>query len=211
MLEDLLYRRTTPDGWGDWSGDMENNTFTVADVDGDGREELVVLTRPDIHAGFRGYVLDYDRDSGAVRIQFDGYPSFTFYGNGVLAEDDSHAQGVWSDDFWPHSLYRYLPETDSYELVGHLSAWEKQVSDINEGNLPPFPVEKDTSGAGILYYIHPISSYEYLGNIESRIDMAVDQSVYLEWLEPILEGSQPLELEYLPLTEGNIQTIAPTA
>ena len=37
--------------------------------------------------------------------------------------------------------------------------------------------------------------------------MAVDQSVYLAWLEPILEGSQPLELEYLPLTEENISQI----
>ncbi len=206
-LEDLLYRSILPDGTDYWSGSMEDNTFAVADVDGDGREELVFLTRPNIYAGYRGWVLDYDQSAGSVRVQFDGFPSLTFYSNGALAEDDSHAQGVWADDVWPHSLYRYLPESDSYELAGHVSAWEKAVSDINVGNLPPFPTEKDTSGMGILYYIHPVSSYEYLNTVDSRVNMAVDQSVYLEWLEPILGNAQPLELEYLPLTEENINRL----
>ena len=215
-LDDLLYRDTLPDGTEctpyseEYPGGferMEDNTFAVADVDGDGREELVFLTLPNIYAGYRGWVLDYDQSAGSVRVQFDGFPSLTFYSNGALAEDDSHAQGVWADDVWPHSLYRYLPESDSYELAGHASAWEKAVSDINVGNLPPFPTEKDTSGAGILYYIHPISSYEYLNTFDSRVNMAVDQSVYLEWLEPILGNARPLELEYLPLTEENINRL----
>ena len=207
VLENLLNNSILPDnsdGTGIFS-DMADNTFAVADVDGDGREELVLLTRPDIYAGYRGWVLDYYNN--ALVIQHEGFPSFTFYSNGAFAEDDSHAQGVWTDTFWPHSLYRYLPESDSYELAGHLSAWEKQVSDINPDSLPPFPTEKDKSGAGILYYIHPISSYEYLNTSESRVNIAVDQSVYLAWLEPILGDARPLELDYLPLTEENISRI----
>ena len=81
------------------------------------------------------------------------------------------------------------------------------ISDINPESLPPFPTEKDVSGAGILYYIHPISSYEYLNTSDSRVNMAVDQSVYLEWLEPILGDAKPVELEYLPLTEENINRL----
>ena len=211
VLENLLNNSILPDnsdGTGIFS-DMADNTFAVADVDGDGREELVLLTRPDIYAGYRGWVLDYYNN--ALVIQHEGFPSFTFYSNGAFAEDDSHAQGVWTDTFWPHSLYRYLPESDSYELAGHLSAWEKQVSDINPDSLPPFPTEKDKSGAGILYYIHPISSYEYLNTSESRVNIAVDQSVYLAWLEPILGDARPLELDYLPLTEENIAQIERSA
>ena len=211
VLENLLNNSILPDnsdGTGIFS-DMADNTFAVADVDGDGREELVLLTRPDIYAGYRGWVLDYYNN--ALVIQHEGFPSFTFYSNGAFAEDDSHAQGVWTDTFWPHSLYRYLPESDSYELAGHLSAWEKQVSDINPDSLPPFPTEKDKSGAGILYYIHPISSYEYLNTSESRVNIAVDQSVYLAWLEPILGDARPLELAYLPLTEENIAQIERSA
>ena len=211
VLENLLNNSVLPDnsdGTGIFS-DMADNTFAVADVDGDGREELVLLTRPDIYAGYRGWVLDYYNN--ALVIQHEGFPSFTFYSNGAFAEDDSHAQGVWTDTFWPHSLYRYLPESDSYELAGHLSAWEKQVSDINPDSLPPFPTEKDKSGAGILYYIHPISSYEYLNTSESRVNIAVDQSVYLAWLEPILGDARPLELDYLPLTEENIAQIERSA
>ena len=211
VLENLLNNSILPDnsdGTGIFS-DMADNTFAVADVDGDGREELVLLTRPDIYAGYRGWVLDYYNN--ALVIQHEGFPSFTFYSNGAFAEDDSHAQGVCTDTFWPHSLYRYLPESDSYELAGHLSAWEKQVSDINPDSLPPFPTEKDKSGAGILYYIHPISSYEYLNTSESRVNIAVDQSVYLAWLEPILGDARPLELDYLPLTEENIAQIERSA
>ncbi len=207
VLEDLLFHRNLPDGQNGEAifDDMSENEFALADVDGDGREELVLLTRPVIYAGYWGYILDYDQDTGAVRIQFDGFPSLTFYTNGALAEDDSHAQGVWTDTFWPHSLYRYLPETDSYELAGHLSAWEKSVSDINEGNLPPFPTEKDKSGAGILYYITPA---EDMGpDFHGYSTEEVDQSVYLEWLEPIIGDARPLELEYLPLTEENISRI----
>ena len=205
VLEDLFYRSILPDGT-DGTGsfhDMSENTFSLADVDGDGREELVLLTRPDIYAGFLGYILDYNNN--ALVIQHSGFPSFTFYSNGALAEDDSHAQGVWTDYFWPHSLYRYLPESDSYELAGHLSAWEKQVSDNNPDSLPPFPTEKDKSGAGILYYITPA---EDLGqNFTGHSMETVDQSVYLEWLEPILGDARPLEMEYLSLTEENINRL----
>lgn len=218
VLEDLLYRFTTPDGerWPPFDDenragfeDMLCNTFALADVDGDGRGELILLTRPNIYAGYRGYVLDYDADLDHVRIQFEGFPSFTFYSNGTLAENDSHAQRVWANDFWPHTLYRYLCETDSYEKAGYVSAWEKEVSDINPDTLPPFPNKKDISGAGILYYIDPPT--EYLDNNENRFNMAVDQSVYLEWLKSILENSALLELEYLPVTAENIQQITPTA
>lgn len=213
VLENLLYRSTTPDGaffFDDENGagfeDMSRNTFALADVDDDGREELVLLTRPNTYIGYQGYVLDYDANLDQVRIQFEGFPSFTFYSNGALAEDDSHAQGVWADDFWPHTLYRYLDGTDSYEKAGHVSAWEKEVSDRNSDTLPPFPIEKDISGAGILYYIDPRTEYSVL---EGRFNMAVDESVYLEWLEPILGDAAPLELEYLPVTAENIQQITP--
>ena len=205
VLEDLLYRSILPDGGEAIFEDMSENTFALADVDGDGREELVLLTRPDIYAGYRGYILDYYKN--ALVIQHEGFPSFTFYSNGAFTEDDSHAQGVWTDTFWPHSLYIYQPASDRYELAGHVSAWEKSVSDINVGNLPPFPTEEDKSGAGILYYIHPLSSYEHLNTLDSRVNMAVDQSVYLAWLEPVLGNARPLELEYLPLTAENIEQI----
>ena len=209
VLENLLNNSILPDnsdGTGIFS-DMADNTFAVADVDGDGREELVLLTRPDIYAGYRGYILDYYNN--ALVIQHSGFPSFTFYSNGAFAEDDSHAQGSWTSQFWPHDIYRYLPSSDSYELAGHVGAWEKVISDINRDSLPPFPTEKDVSGAGILYYITPA---EDMGPTFTGYSKdAVDQSVYLEWLEPILGDARPLELEYLPLTEENIAHIERSA
>ncbi len=205
VLENLLNNSILPDnsdGTGIFS-DMADNTFAVADVDGDGREELVLLTRPNIYAGYRGYILEYYNN--ALVIQHSGFPSFTFYSNGAFTEDDSHAQGSWTSQFWPHDIYRYLSGSDSYELAGHVDAWEKVISDINRDSLPPFPTEKDVSGAGILYYITPA---EDMGPTFTGYSKdAVDQSVYLEWLEPILGDARPLELEYLPLTEENINRL----
>ena len=205
MLENLLNNSILPDnsdGTGIFS-DMADNTFAVADVDGDGREELVLLTRPNIYAGYRGYILEYYNN--ALVIQHSGFPSFTFYSNGAFTEDDSHAQGSWTSQFWPHDIYRYLSGSDSYELAGHVDAWEKVMSDINPESLPPFPTERDASGSGILYYITPA---EDLGpDFHGYSKDAVDQSVYLAWLEPILGDARPLELEYLPLTEENISRL----
>ena len=45
-LEDLFYRSILPDGGEAIFEDMSENTFALADVDGDGREELVLLTQP---------------------------------------------------------------------------------------------------------------------------------------------------------------------
>ena len=205
VLENLLNNSILPDnsdGTGIFS-DMADNTFAVADVDGDGRGELVLLTRPNIYAGYRGYILEYYNNT--LVIQHSGFPSFTFYSNGAFTEDDSHAQGSWTSQFWPHDIYRYLSGSDSYELAGHVDAWEKVMSDINPESLPPFPTERDASGSGILYYITPA---EDMGPTFTGYSKdAVDQSVYLAWLEPILGDARPLELEYLPLTEENISRL----
>ena len=201
VLEDMLWNNLLPDGTQvsdeSLTGYIFDNTYAVADVDGDGREELVIYFRTVPTAGHRSWVLDYDKDTGSLRVQYEGCADLTFYSNGALREDDSHAQGSWIYDFWPHSLYTYQPDTDTYQLAGHLDAWEKRVSDENPENLPPFPGEKDESGAGILYYITPA---EELGdNFTGYSKEPVDQSIYQAWLEPVLEAAQPLELHFRTL------------
>ena len=204
VLEDMLWRDILPDGTQvseeSMSGYMFENTFAIADVDGDGREELVIRFTTALAAGYRSWVLDYDQSTDSVRIQYEGSPSLTFYTNGAMAENDSHAQGSWTADFWPHTLYTYRPEADSYEIAGHVDAWEKVVSDANPGNLPPFPVEKDESGAGILYYITPAEDIE--PNFNGYSKDLVDRSVYLDWLEPILGDAQPLLLDFRTLPDA---------
>ncbi|RKI69400.1 hypothetical protein D7V91_05910 [bacterium 1xD42-67] len=197
----MLWENILPDGTqipeGSLSGYMFENTFAVADVDGDGREELVICFTTAPTAGRRGWVLDYDEPSDSVRIQYEGGPSLTFYTNGAMAENDSHAQGSWTSDFWPYTLYSYQPETDSYAPAGHVDAWEEKVSDEDPEDLPPFPVEKDESVANILYYITPGEDLgdDFIGYSRE----AVDQSVYQAWLEPILGDAQPLALRFRTL------------
>ena len=88
-------------------------------------------------------------------------------------------------------------ETDGYEEVGALDAWDFHVP------ADGFPWEIDTSGAGIVYYIYPAE----LDSSQWDAVEPVDQSVYLTWLNETLHGSQELELIYLPLTEENVRSL----
>ena len=204
-LEKLMNDYILPDGtdhsvdfdpeYGGPLGTMEENLFAVADVDGDGGEELVLQYLTTSNAGQRGLVSSWDPSGGLKTTEFAN-PALVFYENGAVREDWSHNQGKGGRQ-WPFFLYRYLPESDSYEEVGALDAWD---SDIPADG---FPREIDTSGAGIVYYIYPAE----LDSSQWDAVEPVDQSVYLTWLNETLHGSQELGLTYLPLTEENVRSL----
>lgn len=121
----------------------------------------------------------------------------TFYENGAVKAGWSHNQG-WGGRFWPYTLYLYHSETDSYEAVGMVDAWDREISDLNPG-FTPFPSEIDTSGAGFVYYI--------MEDGVSERPAPVDASVYNAWLENHLGGAAEIDTQYLALTEENIQLL----
>lgn len=204
-LEKLMNDYILPDGadhsvdfdpeYGEPLGTMEENLFAVADVDGDGGEELVLQYLTTSNAGKRGLVSSWDPSGGLKTTEFAN-PTLAFYENGAVREDWGHNQGKAGRQ-WPFFLYRYLPEIDGYEEVGTLDAWDSHVP------ADGFPWEIDTSGAGIVYYIYPAE----LDGSQWDTVKPVDQSVYLAWLDETLQGFQELELTYLPLTEENIRSL----
>lgn len=185
ILKNLLYSNVLPDGTA--SGLQGGSSqFAVCDVDGDGKEELVLLYDPGVTAGMAGYVIGYDRESGTTHIQLAEYPMFEFLANGNLKALDSHNQT--DGDMWPYSLYRYLPKDDSYEYVGHVHAADRKRL---EKHPEEYPAEVDISGTGTVYYV----SEDGWGTVP------IDEADYLAWLAENRGDCGMLEISYLPLTE----------
>ena len=48
-----------------------------------------------------------------------------FYNNGSLEVMWSHNQGSAGDALWPYTLYKYNKESDSYDVIAQVDAWDK--------------------------------------------------------------------------------------
>ena len=193
-LRNLRENGILPDGRaaeGPDSGAGEANSFAVADVDGDGKEELVLYYTTASMAGMSGYVAGYDEESGRLRIQLVDFPSLEFYGSGAVKAMLSHNQSL--GELWPYVLYTYLPQTDTYRQETTVMAWDKDRRATGEHG-EPFPEEVDRSGAGTVYYV---GSGWYEGE-------PMDEADYLAWEQEALEGSAQLTLRFYALTEESI-------
>lgn len=173
-------------------GDLSDNQFAVYDVDRDGQEELVVLFTTTITAGYRGLVYAWNSQSETIQLCLDEYPALTFYDNGAVIAEWSHNQGYSGEALWPYFLYRYLPEFDTYELVGAVNAWSKAC--LENG----FPAELDADGDGVVYYVMPSEYWE----LYDRFD-PVDGPAYEAWLDSYLGGAAELEIPYQSITPEN--------
>ena len=123
--------------------------YAITDIDGDGFEELLLMQETGVMASMDYLILD--GQGGQLRAELEEFPSLTFYENGYVRADASHNQGL-AGDFWPYALYRYDAESDSYQRIARVDAWDGRLHPQDyAGN--PFPKDADVSGAGIVYYV----------------------------------------------------------
>lgn len=185
-------------------GSVEGNLFAVHDVDGDGREELVLLWQNAAMAGQTETVYGFDAAAGEVRQELRDFPGVIFYEGGAAEAPWSHNQG-WANEFWPYTLYQYRPETDTYENMGSVDAWDKTL--MANG----FPRDVDADGDGMVYVLltdnwdftcheNPAAGTEYWYYEEPPVDGAE----YLRWRNGVVGDADFLELSFLPLTAENI-------
>ena len=173
---------------------MAENQFAVCDVDGDGREELLIqYNTASMVAGMQALIYDTD-ENGNLRLQFSEFPNLSFYDNGAIQAGWSHNQGL-AGDFWPYTLYVYDPESDLYRDVGSVDAWSRDYQPQN------YPAGTDTSGTGFVYYVYRDMGTEY------GLLPPVDESEYLSWREEYLAGAAELALPWQSLTAEQIQTL----
>lgn len=197
LLEDLLLYRIFPDGSPYEPFDDTPDQFALADVNGDGAEELLLSASNSYMAGMRFYVLAFDEEAGKLREEMNEWPALSFYGNGIAKADASHNQGRAGDALWPYTLYRYDSEMKRYRPIAMVDAWDKQ---FGETYLEvPFPSEADTSGTGVVYYVMDPDNYV--------LENPMDITEYESWCEEQFGSEPPIHIPWTSLTKEAIQKI----
>lgn len=150
-------------------------SYAVADIDEDGKEELLInYSGANSMAGTVYYIYDYDRTTGEVYIEHMGWPGASFYDNGYIIEEASHNHGRSNlDDFWPYQIITYDAAKDRYESLTHVDAWQKDI--IPED----FPKDADKDGDGIVYYT---ASQSYIPTV------FMDRAEYDRWCKQYNTG-----------------------
>lgn len=192
VMERFMTEGLFPDGAPvDFSAeDRSQNQFTVWDVDGDGREELVVLlTTTRTQAGHAALIYDYSSNADELVLTLQTYPRLTFYSGGTV-------QAGWPADYssggsvmWPYTLFTYDRQTGEYQEAGSAKARTRALEGVK------FPAEADLDGDGIVYCIN--MDYEN----------PIDGEAYEAWRKGILGWEREVEVPFYPWTEENIAAI----
>ncbi len=201
-LWDIYQRGILPDGRElDYHG-MEsatNQEFALTDIDGDGKEELLLKWEYAAMAGMVELVFGYQ--NGTLYIELSEFPRLTFYDNGVVTAGWNYNRGL-AQGLWPYNVHCYDEENDVYQWIGSVEAWEKSFQEKNyDGAL--FPDEVDLDGDGSIYYLLPPSWWDF------RYDEIplVDGADYVEWRESYINGAEQISILYQKLTEENISAL----
>lgn len=207
ILEDFYTNHKSPDGQELWMedntfGTIDENSFAVSDVDGDGMEELVIVFGTAPMAGMCEWVYGYDADSDSVYQELAVFPNVQYYTNGLLEAGWSHNQGLAGDALWPYSLMAYDSATRTYQVIAQVDAWDSNLRDTDYDGVP-FPRELDTDNTGAVYMI---TTQTEAGLWETD---TVSRSVYEAWRAGILGDAAPIKPEYLNTTLDNIHTVNP--
>lgn len=200
-LKTILDAGILPDGTqleiADGFGKMEENTFAIADLNGDGEENLLFCFTTGPMAAMCAFVYGYDADTGELYELTSIFPAFTFYTGGLLKAEWSHNQGLAGDKLWPHAMMGYNPATRRYEVFAQVDAWDRERAEVDyNGN--PYPAEVDEEGAGYVVLITTFSGDTYK-------EETLSKSTYEEkWLPAIFGSAEEIHLDEMTLTPENI-------
>ena len=181
------WRAVLAEIWGQCEKTGEN-VFAVHDVNGDGKDELIVRWTEEGSPNYGWGTTVYDTNGKA---RFGGYGRLTFYSNGAVSVPWSHNQGP-ATAIWPYDLYtcssyvRNGTSYSSYTEVGSARARSDSVPGFEE------VAYADLDGDGVVYYVGGRAGLE---------EHPVDNDVYEAWRDRYLAGAQVLPVWYWPLTE----------
>jgi len=181
--------------------------FAICDVDGDGKDELLISQSYGMTADMRSYIYDYDSGSDRFTLEADAsvFGLLNFYRTGYMACGENHAQGIGLGTIiWPYELYQYEKDTDSYRLICGFDAWDK--NDYNEEYYGPFPDEKDHDGNGILYVRYQVESEEE-GTVDYSDPEYLDDAEYQESISDKTDPADEITLAPYVLNQENLDRL----
>lgn len=196
-LQDLLFTHMLPvygdvDVDPDVFGSFEKNQYAIFDVDGDGQKELIVNLVSAPMAGTMQIVFRYNESANILEEEFCAFPATTFYENGAVRAEWSHNQGYAGDALWPYTLYQYNQDTDSYDEVSMVDAWDHSF----ELGAAGFPAEYDADGDGIVYIM-----------IKDGGETIIDNAEYESFWQENIGDAKTIDIPFEYLTEENVNSI----
>lgn len=196
-LQNLLDNLIMPDGTQVeldpfWEDRPNENEFCIADVDGDGTEELIIALTTTYMADMREEVYEYNPVTRKMKKELQEFPYVTYLDNGMIFSWWSHNDS-YGEDFWPYNMYRYDWINDEYVYMGCVTSWQKDFQP--EG----YPDDADVSGTGTVYSI--TYGEEYTGEYD------YDQLQYDQFYERIFGMANELELQWHQITEEDLNIL----
>ncbi len=172
---------------GEWT-DM----YAILDIDGDGKNELVLRIAQTIMASMQENIYAYDEETGEIVQELWAFPICTYLCGGTAIQSGwSHGTGAEGPDFWPFNVFNYNEETDAYDLNGYCAQFSLEAMK-EMGWEDRFPAEYDKDGDGIIYEI----SNETTGDLEW-----VDEDAYQFWYNNLFGDEPPLDIPWKALDE----------
>lgn len=189
----------------EWNADMSDNSYAILDVDGDGREELVISYSTGSMADMFEAVYGYDPETDTLTQELKVFPWVEYYDGGKLLAFASHNHSY--GDFWPIGLYQYDADSNTYKQSAYVDTWDKNlwesIYDYETGGQILFPEELDTDHDGILYRIQEGDPEDYLWSDQSYRSNEED---YQKWYDSHIQGAEKLNVEYKSLSYDNFQS-----
>ena len=191
-LENLRDHEIFPDGSGcHVSGYMDDNRFAVYDIDGDGKEELII--RFDQAEEKDQIELIYDvNDRSSLFEELVCTPNVTYYEGGLVKVDAFPDKG-YRGDFRPYAVYQYDKESDTFGLLANVDALSLGALLAAGLEDEVYPEDVDKSGSGMVYYIGD--------------ENPVDVTDYEAWYQSLFGSAVEIELPFFNLDEDAVSAL----
>ena len=171
---------------------IEEDQFAIADIDQDGKEELVIRFT-NTHYGLNMYTGIWElNDAGTVEPQQNVNESCDFYRNGMMVEYASHNH-TYGFTVWPSEIYQFDAATGQYQPFASISSADAEMD--TEGI--QYSAEKDTDGDGILYFFV----------MEGQAEIPLTEVEYRNYCDQYIPESEKIELDWKNLSQANIDVL----
>lgn len=160
-------------------GELSDNRYAVFDIDGDGRDELMLDI---VSAAPRDcYTAVYDVDADGDLFREVRYTAdLTFWTNGIVLASYS-AAAAQEGDFVPYAVSQYDEEQDVYTEFAYVSAMDKETL-AAAGKLDEYPQAVDTSDMGRVFFVQG-----------TPVDVTDYEAWYASWRDGLSELEVPWE------------------
>ena len=174
------------------------NKIAIADVNGDGKQELIIQFTTSSVSEMREYVCGFNEKTNKLTVNYIGSPDMEYFDNGCIKEHAMRNKG-WD------SVYDFLmfnDKTQEYENAKGVIVWNKKKSPLDPNEEKPFPDKIDVTGDGFVYFI---SDDTFDGAKDS--DEPVDTPIYKAWVKKYIGGAKQVEIEWFPANTLGIKML----